>query len=66
MSFGIPEAILNDQGTNFTSQVVESLWELLNVHALRTTANHPQADGIIERFNRTIKDMLTQVVEQEN
>ena len=49
-----------DQGTNFTSQVVESLWELLDVHALRTTAYHPQADGITERFNRTIKDMLTQ------
>ena len=65
MTFGIPEAILTDQGTNFTSQVVESLWERLDVHALRTTAYHPQADGITERFNRTIKDMLTQFVEQE-
>ena len=65
MIFGIPEAILTDQGTDFTSQVVESMWELLDVHKLRTTAYHPQADGITERFNRTIKDMLTQFVEQE-
>ena len=63
--FGIPEAILTDQGTNFTSQVVESLWELWDVHTLRTTAYHPQADGITERFNRTIKTMLTQFVKQE-
>ena len=65
MTFGIPEAILTDQGTNFTSQVVESLWEMLDVHTLRTTAYHPQADGITERFNRTIKDMLAQFVDQD-
>ena len=65
MIFGIPEKILSDQFTNFTSQVVDSLWELFDVHTLRTTAYHPQADGITERFNRTIKDMLTQFVEQE-
>ena len=65
MTFGIPEAILTNQVTNFTSQVVENLWELLDVHTLRTTAYNPQADGITERFNRTIKDMLTQFVEQK-
>ena len=58
MTFGIPETILTDQGTNFTSQVVESLWEMLDVHTLRTTAYHPQADGITERFNHTIKAIL--------
>ena len=65
LTFGIPEAVLTDRGTNFTSQVIESLWERLDVHTLRTTAYHPQADGITERFNRTIKTMLAQFVEQE-
>ena len=65
MSFGIPEAILTDQDTNFTSQVVESLWDLLDVHTLRNTAYHHQADGIRELYHRTIKALLTQFVEQE-
>ena len=38
---------------------------MLDVHTLRTTAYHPQADGITERFNRTIKDMLAQFVDQD-
>ena len=49
-------------GSNFTSQVIENLWERLDVHTLRTTAYHHQTDGITERFNRTIKTMLTQFV----
>ena len=60
LTFGITEAALTDQGSNFTSQVIESLWERLDVHTLSTTAYHPQRDGITERFNRTIKTMLTQ------
>ena len=65
LTYGIPEAVLTDRGTNFTSQVIESLWERLDVHTLRTTAYHPQADGITERFNRTIKTMLAQFVDQQ-
>ena len=63
--FGIPEAVLTDQGSYFTSQVIESLWERLDVHTLRTTAYHPQTDGITERFNRTIITMLTQFVNEQ-
>ena len=40
-------------------------WELLDVHTLRNSAFHSQADGITARFNHTIKDMLTQFVVQE-
>ena len=65
MTFGIPEAVLTDQGSNLTSQVIESLWERLDVNTLRTTAYHPQTDGITERFNRTIKTMLTQFVNEQ-
>ena len=64
LTFGIRESVLTDQGSNFTSQIIESLWERLDVHTLRTTAYHPQTDGITERFNRTIKTMLTQFIKE--
>ena len=65
LTFGIPEPVLTDQGSNFTSQVIESLWGRLDVHTLRTTAYYPQTDGITERFKRTIKTMLTQFVHEQ-
>ena len=64
-TFGIPESVLTDQGSYITSQVIESLWERLDVQTLCTTAYHPQTDGITERFNRTIKTMLTQFVQEQ-
>ena len=64
-TFGIPESELTDQGSNFTSQFIESLCERLDLHTLRTTAYHRQTDGITERFNSTIKTMLTQLVQRK-
>ena len=65
LTFGRSESVLTDQGSNFTSQVIESLWERSDVHTLRTTAYHPQTHGITERFNRTIKTMLIQFVHDQ-
>ena len=53
-----PEAILSDQGTNFQSNLLSELWELLDKHKLRTTPYHPQCDGLTERFNRTLQPMI--------
>ena len=52
---GIPKEILTDQGSNFQSQ---ELYRLLHIGALRTSPYHPQTDGLVERFNKTLKDML--------
>ena len=65
LTFGIPESELTDQGSNFTSKVIEILWGLLDAHTLRTTAYHPQTDGITERINKTIKTMLTKFVHEQ-
>ena len=55
---GIPKEILTDQGMNFTSQLLAELYHLLNVHSIRTTPYHPQTDGLVGRFNQTLKAML--------
>eukprot|EP00731_Ephydatia_muelleri_P034076 Em0046g19a len=58
---GIPEEILTDQGSNFTSQLLAEIYQLLHVHPIRTTPYHPQTDGLVERFNKTLKEMLRKV-----
>ena len=58
-TFGIPEKLLSDQGTNFQSTLVKEVLELLDIEQLRTSPYHPQTDGITERFNRTLKTMIS-------
>ena len=53
--FGVPEALLSDRGTNLLSHLVQNLCKMLGIKKLNTTAYHPQCDGMVERFNRTLK-----------
>ena len=55
---GIPKEILTDQGSNFMSQLMKEVYRLLHVEPLRTSPYHPQTDGLVERFNKTLKCML--------
>ena len=62
---GIPEEILTDQGSNFTSQLLTELYKMLHVHPIRTSPYHPQTDGLVERFNQTLKAMLRKAAVEE-
>ena len=57
-TFGIPEAILSDRGANLLSFLMKDVYKLLGIKKLNTTASHPQCNGAVERFNRTLKSML--------
>ncbi|KAL1256534.1 hypothetical protein QQF64_012079 [Cirrhinus molitorella] len=61
----IPAEILTDQGTPFMSRLMADLFRLLRVKQLRTTVYHPQTDGLVERFNQTLKQMLRRVVVED-
>jgi cleavage and polyadenylation specificity factor subunit 1 len=54
-SFGCPKTITTDQGHQFESQLFHSLAKLCGFHLTRTTAYHPAANGLVERFHRTLK-----------
>ena len=56
--FGVPEALLSDRGTNLLFHVTLDLCKMLGIRKLNTTAYHPQCDGMVERFNRTLKTIL--------
>ena len=55
---GVPREILSDQGTNFTSQLMKEIQDLLHVRAIKTTPYHAQIDGLVVHFNKTLKSML--------
>ena len=60
---GVPAQLLSDHGAVFLSHLFTEICKLLGVEKLNTTAYHPQTDGLVERFNRTLTDMLAKKVE---
>lgn len=61
---GVPAELLSDRGTAFLSRLMQAVCEVMGVHKVNTTAYHPQTDGLVERFNRTLIDMLAKTVEK--
>lgn len=53
--FGSPKVLTTDQGTQFESRLFQALCSLLGCQRIRTTAYHPQANGLIERWHRVLK-----------
>jgi transposase InsO family protein len=56
--FGPPVTIHSDQGSQFESGLFKRLCTIFGMKKTRTTAYHPQGNGAIERFHRTLKERL--------
>ncbi|KAG3081999.1 hypothetical protein PI125_g20045 [Phytophthora idaei] len=61
---GVPERLLSDRGSNFTSNLARSLYETLGIKKLFGSAYHPQTQGLVERFNGTLMGMLRMYVSE--
>ena len=55
---GLPEQIHTDQGPQFESELFQELCHTMHIHKTRTTPYHPQSDGLVERSNRTVQNIL--------
>lgn len=62
--FSPPEQLHSDQGRQFESEIIAEICKSLHINKSRTTPYHPQSDGMVERFNRTLLNMLAIHVEE--
>ena len=62
---GPPERLHSDQGRNFESQILGDLCKAFKVTKSHTTPYHPQGDGLVERMNRSLLNLLRTFVEKE-
>ena len=56
--FGPPEILITDQGLQFESEIFNSYCNRIGCKHRRTTAYHPQTNGKIERWHRSLKNSL--------
>ena len=64
--FGQPEILHSDQGRNFESAILTQTLQVFGVTKSRTTAYHPQGDGLVERFNRSLLQLLRAYVDNQD
>ena len=60
--YGVPGELHSDQGSNFESKVMSEVCRLLGIHKTRTAPYNPKSDGLVERFNRTLLDVLAKLL----
>ncbi len=59
--FATPSKLHSDQGRNFTSNIISKMCCVLGIKKTRTTPYHPESDGLVERFNRTLAAGIRQL-----
>ena len=58
--------IHSDQGRAFESMLMKNMLDTFCINKSLTTAYHPQCDGMVERFNRSLLQLLRAYVEKES
>lgn len=56
--FGVPSTITTDRGAQFSSKLFTQLAKVWGIQTLMTTPYHPKANGLVERFDRRLKEAL--------
>lgn len=62
--FGFPDEVISDLGTDFQSELMQIFMHEFNIKQIRTSPYHPMANGACERWNSTMKTMLSAVCDK--
>ena len=62
---GVPDEVVHDCGRQFISDVMKQVERLQGVASIHTTLYHPQSNGLVERFNRTLKEMIKKTTQDQ-
>lgn len=62
---GIPEEVLTDMGMQFTSECMKEVSRILSIKQLTTSPYHPACNGLVEKFNGTLKSMLRRLCSEQ-
>jgi transposase InsO family protein len=63
--YGFPVRLHSDQGRQFEGRLIQELCKLTGTKKSRTTPYHPMSNGVTERMNRTLINMLRTVSEEK-
>ncbi|GFO14865.1 Zinc finger protein [Plakobranchus ocellatus] len=62
---GVPEEVLSEQGTQFISDCMKEVCRLLGIKQKTTTTYHSMCNGVVERFNATLKTRLLRLCSEQ-
>ncbi|XP_059177648.1 uncharacterized protein K02A2.6-like [Physella acuta] len=62
---GFPEEILSDNGPQFNSELYTQVNKFFGIKGIKTTPYHPNSNGMVERFNGSLKHMLRKLAANE-
>jgi transposase InsO family protein len=63
LKYGMPFAILTDQGREFQNELIAELCRLMDISGLKTTVYTPSTNGKIERWHRSLNAMMAKLVD---
>ncbi|KAM7298921.1 uncharacterized protein ISCGN_019488 [Ixodes scapularis] len=61
---GFPREIISDRGRSFMSGLMREFSQLFSLKHMPTTPYHPMANGLVERFNGTLKRMIRRMCQE--
>jgi transposase InsO family protein len=59
--FGCPLTLINDHGTHFVNETIKFILDFFLIDHIKTTTYHPQENGAVESFNKTLHKGLTNI-----
>lgn len=62
---GLPSVITTDQGKEYHNHLNSELMKAFGIDHRLTTPYHPQANGLVERYNQTLCNSLAKFVQED-